>query len=119
MVISALASLSLLMLLTITFRSGYWPFFRLIDYLIQTIKWLAAAFSRAWPLIFQNSKNNNLLEPSDPSLSTKHQPRALWPILRGLLLALPILIFSPAYLFPSFPALARFVNHHRHYSGNP
>ena len=57
--ISALASLAILMLLTITFRDGHWPYFRLLDYVLQGLKWLLTIFSRPWPVIFQGQKKNN------------------------------------------------------------
>ena len=57
--ISALASLAILMLLTITFRDGHWPYFRLLDYVLRGLKWLLTIFSRPLPVIFQGQKKNN------------------------------------------------------------
>ena len=103
-VVSALASLALLILLTITFRTGYWPYFRLLDYVLQGLKWLVTIFGRSWPFIFQTQKKNlpdeDHLENIESPTQTK---KAIWPILRGLLLAIPIILILASLLASADP----------------
>lgn len=107
--VSALASLALLMLITITFRNGNWPFFRLLDYILQGLKWLVMIFSRAWPLIFQGQKKSGQ-ENIDPSEQTPQKNKPLWPVLRGLLLALPIILILAALLAGADPIFEQGLN---------
>lgn len=109
-VISALASLALLMLLTITFRNGHWPYFRLLDYVMQALKWLLIIFSRPWPVIFQGQKKNNQEENSDNAEIKPQNKRALWPILRGLLLSIPILLVLASLLAGADPIFEKGLN---------
>lgn len=108
--ISALASLALLMLLTITFRNGHWPYFRLLDYVLQGLKWLLAIFSRSWPVVFQAQKKNNQEENSDNVEIKSQNKRTLWPILRGLLLSIPIILVLASLLAGADPIFEKGLN---------
>lgn len=101
-VISALASLALLILLTITFRNGNWPYFRLVDYVLQGFKWLFLIFSRSWPVIFQGQKKN-LPKDAENAEPPAQKKKAVWPILRGLLLSIPIILILAALLASADP----------------
>jgi hypothetical protein len=102
-VISALASLALIILLTITFRTGDWPYFRLLDYVLQGLKWLVTIFSRSWPIIFQRQKTNPEEDHSEKSETPAHKKKAIWPILRGLLLSIPIILILASLLASADP----------------
>jgi hypothetical protein len=108
--ISALASLALLVLLTITFRDGHWPYFRLLDYVLRGLKWLLTIFSRPWPVIFQGQKKNNQEENSDNVEIKPQNKRAVWPILRGLLLSFPILLVLASLLASADPIFEKSLN---------
>jgi hypothetical protein len=94
-VIGILLSLSLLIVLAATLRSGNWLFYRVWDYLAAVFWLFIAAFSR--PLSFQS-------KISDPSINSDSQKirKGFWkgaaPIVRGLLLALPIIALLAALL---------------------
>lgn len=114
-VISALASLALLILLTITFRTGHWPYFRLLDYVLQGLKWLVTIFGRSWPFIFQRQKN--IIQEQDDSENAEspaQKKKTIWPILRGLLLAIPIILILASLLASADPIfeknLAKFLD---------
>ncbi|MDO9088348.1 MAG: DUF4173 domain-containing protein [Anaerolineaceae bacterium] len=110
LVVSALASLALLILITITFRNGNWPFFRLLDYIIQGLKWLVMIFSRGWPLIFQGQKKTKTENNTDSSEPVPQKNKTLWPVLRGLLLALPIILVLAALLAGADPIFEQGLN---------
>jgi hypothetical protein len=103
LVVSTLASLGLLMLVTITFRNGDWPFFRLLDYIIQGLKWLVMIFSRGWPLVFQGQKKTKTEDNDDSPEPVSKKNKPLWPVLRGLLLSLPIILVLTALLAGADP----------------
>jgi len=107
--IATLASLFLLMLLAHTFTTGYWPFYRLMDYILQGLKWLLMIFSRSWPIIFQGKKNNlsdNKVE-QEPQTGQK---KAVWPILRGIILSIPIILILASLLASADPIFEQNLN---------
>lgn len=108
--ISALASLAILMLLTITFRDGHWPYFRLLDYVLRGLKWLLTIFSRPLPVIFQGQKKNNQEGNSNDVEIKPKNKRAVWPILRGLLLSIPILLVLASLLASADPIFEKGLN---------
>ncbi len=101
-VISALASLALLILLTITFRNGHWPYFRLVDYVLQGLKWFVTIIGRSWPIIFQGQKKNHPDDSENPETPAQKK-KTIWPILRGLLLSIPIILILAALLASADP----------------
>ena len=112
--LSAASAMLVLMILAASYRYGYWIWYRLLDYLIQLIHLLGGAFSRAWILVFpprnQDAENNE----SDQNREIKKQSRPLWPVLRGIGLALPILLILAALLASADPifnsGLKRFID---------
>ncbi len=83
--ISALLAISGLFLLAATFLNGHWPWYRLKDYVVEISKVIAAGFMGAVSLLTQR-KNKPDAETNQKSKAT----RRLLPILRGVLIALPI-----------------------------
>jgi len=74
-----------------TYRSGLWTAYSLFDYISNLFKLTGSIFTL--PLTYTKSKVN----PSKVELKNK---RNAWPILRGLLLAIPVLLIFSA-LFAS------------------
>lgn len=94
-VISSLLALFSLMLLTASNLNGYWIHFRIVDYVLNFARLFASAFYRAWGLLFPatNAKNDNG-EGKHPS----SQRKITWALLRGLVLALPVVAVLAALL---------------------
>ena len=83
-------ALGSLLLLAASFRKGYWPFYRLTDYLLAGARLIGGMLARPAVLLRSLFENNTAEEgPGSPL-------KALWrqtlPVLRGLLLALPVVI---------------------------
>lgn len=85
-------SLFLMGILAITYQSGRWPLYSLIDYVSGFFRLLFSMMAE--PLIFQAQINKAQAE----SAAQEKRPSAIWPILRGLLFAIPILAFFIALL---------------------
>lgn len=83
--VSILLTLGGMMLITATFLNGYWPWYRLRDYFVELFKVIGGGFAGAISL---NSKPK-----APPALENAGKP-SFWrrgmPILRGVLIALPI-----------------------------
>lgn len=83
--ISALLAFGGLLLLAATFLNGFWPWYRLRDYIVEFMRVLAGGFTGGMRLLNQPKEQS----PSDgPGKKTAW--RRLLPILRGVLIALPI-----------------------------
>ncbi|HSM25084.1 MAG TPA: DUF4173 domain-containing protein [Anaerolineaceae bacterium] len=102
-VVSTLASLGLLMLLAMTFSNGHWLYFRLLDYIIRGIKWIISILASSWQIIFQKSKENDTDGKDDPANFQARKSNKIWPIVRGILLALPFLLILSALLAAADP----------------
>lgn len=83
--ISALLSIAGLLLLAATFLDGFWPWYRLRDYVVEIAKVIAAGFMGAVSLLTQKKNSAALEEDKKRSVG-----RRMLPILRGVLIALPI-----------------------------
>ncbi len=85
------AALACLALMCATLTTGNWPFYRIVDYLLAGVKLAAAAFSRAltyrWPA-----------RPEGESAGWKKRTAGWAAVLRGMLIALPILAVLAALL---------------------
>lgn len=102
--ISVIASLLLMMVLAHTFRTGHWPFYRLSDFIVQGLKWVLTIFGRSWSIIFQGQKKNNQEKNSDQvDNQTTVKQRPIWPILRGLILSIPIILVLASLLASADP----------------
>ncbi len=103
--ISALSSLAFLMLLAITFTNGNWPYFRLFDYIIQGFKWLGYLLAQSWGILFQSPKNvdsSTGQEQTSTEIPSSGRKSA-WPVIRGILIALPIVLVLAAFLAEADP----------------
>lgn len=84
-VVSVLLSLAGMILLTATFLDGHWPWYRLRDYVVEFAKVIGNGFSGAALLAAQ--KKNAVAVDGAPA---KSRWSKVWPILRGILIALPV-----------------------------
>ena len=87
-------SLGLMSLLAVSFLGGDWPSYSLTDYVVQSARLVGSLFAR--PLMF-------LSETRQPvAAGAASQPRSgwkrFWAILRGVLIALPVLAIFAALL---------------------
>ena len=83
--VSVLLTFGGMILLTATFLNGYWPWYRLRDYFLEMLKVIGGGFSGA---ILLNSRSK-----TPPPVDATGKPSALrrsLPVIRGVLIALPI-----------------------------
>lgn len=101
--LSSSASFLLLMLTAATYRHGYWWWFRIVDYVSQLLKLFAAAFTQAWELVFP-SKDTQVSEKIDSQLEKASKTgKPIWSIVRGIALALPVILILSALLASADP----------------
>jgi hypothetical protein len=86
-------ALFLMALLAATFVSGRWPLFGLADYVLNLAKLLGSMFAQ--PVIFRGETSR-----SSPGSAEEAGGAAsrIWPVLRGLLIALPVVVIFAALL---------------------
>jgi len=84
-VVSVLLTLTGMMLLTATFLNGYWPWYRIKDYIEEFARVIGAGFSGA-ALLLAKGKTP---PPVDGAPARRGWSKA-WPVIRGVLIALPI-----------------------------
>jgi hypothetical protein len=103
--IASVGSLAFLMLLTLTFTNGNWPYFRLLDYVTQGFKWLASFLVQSWSYIFQIQKKNDLEseQPSEQAEPQNSNKKSVWPIVRGIFISVPILLILASLLAGADP----------------
>jgi hypothetical protein len=82
---SAMLTMGGLLLLSATFLTGNWPFYKMVDYFKTLFSAIGGGLSRAIMLGTKNATPPPLDEPQKPAGGKK-----IWAILRGLLIALPI-----------------------------
>lgn len=96
--LSSSAALLLLMLTAATYRHGFWWWYRIVDYFSEFMQLIGAAFSRAWHLLFpERSSPDPALEAEDSSQKPVRKA-SIWPVVRGIALALPVIIILAALL---------------------
>jgi hypothetical protein len=96
---SVSASLLISILLVITFRNGFWLWYRFVDYLLNFLIYLGGVVTKAAAL-FKRPKAETDSGENPPKESA---PKPLWAILRGLLVAVPILFILSALLASADP----------------
>jgi hypothetical protein len=116
--LSIMMTLGLLILLALTFRSGTWPDYSLLDYVAGLFVLGAGAVSHPLSFLLGNRKTNDpaaappaaageggagALPVRQPSI---FQRAYILPVIRGLLLALPILAVLTALLSSADPIFA-------------
>ncbi len=83
--VSILLTFGGMILITATFLNGHWPWYRLRDYFVEFFKVIGGGFSGAISL---SSQSNTPLASENPGKTSFW--RRVMPILRGVLIALPI-----------------------------
>jgi hypothetical protein len=92
-----------LVLITATFLNGNWTHFRMVDYLVEGVKVILAGFSRPLQTFSQ--------PPVD--LQGQPAPRPFWrkaaPILRGILIAIPVVAVFAALFSAADPVFGNWL----------
>lgn len=96
--ISVMITLGGLLLLSATFSSGNWPFYRMWDYFKNLFLAIGGGLSRA---IMLGSKTN--IPPVLDEAQQKPGGKKVWAILRGLLIALPVVALLALMLTAADP----------------
>jgi hypothetical protein len=91
----------LFLLLTATFKSGYWIYFRVVDYIKAACLLIVASFSRLVELASAKS-----VQQEEQPQDKKKFGQKVWPILRGLLLTVPIVGVLAGLLASADPIFA-------------
>ncbi len=109
--INVLLTLVSLAILAITYRSGGWMNYGLVDYARRLLRLVADAFSKPITVRKQEPENVDQPEPAndkpagDKSILAQQRKKVL-PVVRGLLLALPVLLLFGALLASADPVFA-------------
>jgi len=94
--LSFIFTIALMSLLAVSFLGGKWPSYSLTDYVTQSFRLVGSLFAR--PLIFLSETRQLAVAAQDPAIPqtrTRSGWKRFWAILRGLLIALPVvLIFA-------------------------
>ena len=83
--VSVLLTMAGMILLTATFLDGYWPWYRVRDYVVEFLRVIGTGLSGA--VLLASKKKESTEISGRPS---KSGWRKAWPILRGILIALPV-----------------------------
>jgi len=99
------SSLGLLLILVVTFFTGNWVHYRVIDYVSAFLKLLAAVLSRAVFIFASNSKDSS--DTENTGRTTSKSVKVFLPILRGLLIAIPVVFVLGALLTSADPIFSQ------------
>ena len=102
MFLSFVLTLGLMALLAVTFLGGRWPSYSLPDYIVRFAGLLASMIARPLTFLTGNRKSGAEAEKADgsPTAAKSRRPgwKRFWAILRGILIALPIVAVFAALL---------------------
>lgn len=102
-VASFLLGMALILLLSATFLDGHWLYYRIVDYIVAAFNVIVAAFARPIDLSKQQEGEDQA------GFSWKKAPGRVIPVLRGLLLALPVLLVLGGLLVAADPIFSDWV----------
>ena len=109
--VNVLLSLLSLAILAITYRSGGWMKYGIADYARRLLKLVADAFSK--PVTVRKTEAENAAQsetasdkPAGEESGLARQRKKVLPVVRGLLLALPVLLLFGALLASADPIFA-------------
>ncbi len=95
--LSIVITLGLMSLLAASFLGGKWPGYSLTDYVVQAARLVGSLFAR--PLIFLSETRQPSLPTAEGSVPRSHLGwKRFWAVLRGALIALPVLALFAALL---------------------
>ena len=92
--LTATMTLFLMAVLALTYLGGKWLWYSLPDYVVRLALLAFSVLARGGMYIFQNFQSFR----DQPRQDASSRLRSLWPVLRGILIALPILIVLTALL---------------------
>ena len=93
--------------LAVTYQGGAWFKYSLADYFVRGLDLLCSMAAR--PIMFIVELRQGQAESSETEMTLK-QKRRIWPILRGLVLAVPVVVFFAALLSSADMIFAQRVN---------
>lgn len=102
---SFLLALVLVLLLVATFRSGFWPFFRIWDYVVSFFEVAINAIAR--PLTRSVPPAAVEGQEAPPTKAKTGLGKKIGPVLLGLALALPVILILTALLTSADPIFAQ------------
>ncbi len=104
--INVLNCLLCLVLLALTFSSGLWPKYSLADAITGLVRLTGSALAGGSSLLMSSGKGEPTEGGGTPESS--HKPRiSIWAVLRGLLLAFPIVFFLALLLVSADPVFSK------------
>lgn len=98
--ISIALALAGMLLLTASFLNGHWPFYRMVDYITEMAKAFAGGLTGA--ILFGSRFKTPPVTGEEP----RQKPKKGWAILRGILIALPIVTVFAVLLSTADPVFA-------------
>jgi hypothetical protein len=101
------ATLTLLVVLSLTVESGLWPKFGFIDFIFHPLRLIPGIFQGGFYVFTQSGASKTI--PEDAAA----QPRKLvrfWPVIRGLLLAFPVIFLFTLLLTSADPIFSKELN---------
>lgn len=107
--LNVLATLVCMALLVSTFTGGRWLIYSLSDYVVKAFQLFIGIPSKAFSLIFIHPKAAEIPGGAESQLGQERKPGQFWPVLRGILIALPILILLAALLSSADPVFSNLV----------
>jgi hypothetical protein len=102
--VSFIFGLFLILLLPAVFLNGHWFFYRIVDYIAAAFNLLVAAFSRPVDL----SRPGEATEGAN-SIQWKRVPGSIFPLLRGVLLAVPVVLVLGGLLVAADPVFSDWI----------
>ena len=103
--LNVMLTLCIMMLAALTMRSGLWPFYSLSDYVAGYFSLIVSALIRPLKFIFERIQLAAKPKPVDAGSESQptRRPNPLWSVLRGVLLAIPVLLVMGALLASADP----------------
>lgn len=89
--------------LAMTYRSGRWTQFGISDYVRQSFRLIASVFTSGWHAVMNKSADQE-------GKRKENHKNKVWPILRGVLLAIPILLLFTTLLASADLVFAKRLN---------
>jgi hypothetical protein len=99
MFLSICMALFLMGVFTLTYVNGQWPHYAVVDYILGYLRLAGSTITRPLGFISENRRNQ--------SPANGQRGRRIWPVLRGIVIALPVLAIFASLLSSADPIFAR------------